>query len=233
MPMRKNVLWICIAVVMLAACDNEDNDLNKILLSAQISYLGEPLQVRNGEISYALCEEGQHNNLQLYRLTPFHWNGVGHTEVSKGKSYRLVRALTTVPWVELQTNDTTFVRDYKGAVIDIKVMPYYMFQQVNIQKEGSHVVAHFIVEDVLGNSHNKKIEKVGLYLSSGIIVDCQSTNLGKIEYNTIAINQPLTFKLPNNQIIHNNSNATTRQYARLGLKVEGIQAMVYSKVFEL
>ncbi len=233
MPMRKSILPVLLLAFVLMACDNEEDDLNKIHLSAQIAYQGQSVQVRNGEILYALCEEGREKSPMGYQVTTVNWNGNFHSEINKGKNYRLVRRIVSVPWVYLQRNDTTFLKEYKGEKLNINVIPYYTLNEVAIKRQGNEIIALCKVEDVIGTQHNKKIEKLCLYVSSGIIVDNMSANLGSKELTKVASGKLIQLHTYIKNEKGESPPADSKVYARLGLKLKGVTAMIYSSPFEL
>lgn len=230
--MRKRMLWMLVATALFIACDKEESsDLSKIYLSAQINYLGEPLQVKNKEILYVLLEKEPMKGVSAIQSMRLQWNGVCHTEVDKGRNYQLVRTQSAVPWVYLQTSDTLSVHRYKGAMIDIKVMPYYLLKDVSIQRKGLNITAQAVAQDVIGFSNHKKIEKVVLFLSSGLIVDCENTELGSVELTQVKVGEKLTLQYT---LTENLLSPTSRKvYARMGLKIAGIAPMIYSAPFEV
>ena len=125
------------------------------------------------------------------------------------------------------------IDNYDGRTVDVQVTPYYLLDDATITCSGRQVTGTCTITEVTPGA---TIEKVGLYVGRNIIVD-DTRNLGQGGYTeenagltagqTVTLNVDLSGFSTNS--INNSLPQTGFVYARMGLKIAGIDAMIFTE----
>ena len=129
--------------------------------------------------------------------------------------------------------DDIIIDNYDGRTVDVQVTPYYLLDNESITCSGRQVTGTCTITEV---TPGMNIEKVGLYVGRNIIVD-DTRNLGQggyTEVNTgLAAGQTVTLNVDLSGFSTNSTNNSLPQtgfvYARMGLKIAGIDAMIFTE----
>ena len=231
-------MFLFIAITFgLASCEYDNYEAPNVHMSGRVTYNGVPLQVRNNEVTFFMYEPGWELSASTYMTVQVSWNGTFNAEVYGGKTYKLIRQANIGPWVNPTTADTITVTNYHGEKIDMPVTPYYILQNVGITMNDSTITGTCTATDIAGTANGRTIEKVGLYVSRNILVDNVFSNLGHRENISVTpgstVNLSVSLKGKKVNSTSGSLPSTGKVYARLGLKVAGITAMIYSEPFEL
>ena len=230
--MKINNLYIMLIVaVVCASCEIDNYDEPTAVFSGNIVYQGEPIRVAADEVPFQLYQEG-------YALKgPFDvWiaqDGSFSSILGPG-DFKLKLVDGQGPFkskiVNQQQLDTIYV-DYSGdKQLDIEVDPYYMIRNTDISLSEKTVSASFSLEKILQGEDGKDIETVYLYINRGVLISNRSNNyyvartqaedLSDLNNMNLSVDIPDDYNRP-------------YIYARVGVKMVGVEDFIFSEVVKL
>lgn len=233
--MKKIALFLFIALAMgFTSCEYDNYDAPNTTLSGRVTYNGQPVPVKNNQVSFRLYEPGWELSSSTYMTVQVAQDGTFSASVYTGKTYKLIRVENVGPWVNPTAADTVTVSNCTGGqTVDMPVVPYYLLENASIACADKIVSGTCFVNEVTAG---KRIEKVGLYAGRNLIVD-DTYNFGHSETNEVKAGDTVTLTVDLNGLsVNSTANSlpsTGFIYARMGLKIEGIDAMVYTEPFKL
>lgn len=201
---------------MFYGCEKDNFDPPASMLTGKVVYQNQPVGVRSSAAQLELWQYGfkLRNKIAIY----IDQDGTYSAALFNG-DYKLVR-LAGAPW-ENQT-DTINVTVKGSTVVDVPVVPYFILNNVNIQKGTGIITATFIVQKV---STTKNLELVRLYLGKTMITD-QNNNLvsTSVAATAITLGQTVTVTAT----IPAALASADYLYARVGVKASGIGELYYT-----
>ncbi len=234
--MRNILLFIFILPYIFASCEYDNYDEPNATITGRIVYNGEAINVKNNQVTFRLYEPGWELSASTYMNVQVAQDGTFSASVYSGKNYRLIRQDNIGPWVNPTYSDTVFVDNCgRNEVVDIPVTPYYLLENASITISNKIVSGSCSVREITAG---RNIEYVGLYAGRNVIVD-NAFNFGAAgaaTTNASAGDQvSLTLDLSGLTVssLPSTLPSTGFIYARMGLKVEGIDAMIYTEPFQL
>lgn len=222
-----------ILAVSFTSCELDNYEEPNINLTGTVKYGDRPIYVRNNQVVMHLYEEGWELSSSTYMNVQIAQDGTYSAGIYGGKDYRLVRVPNMGPWVSPTDADDIIIDNYDGRTVDVQVTPYYLLDNESITCSGRQVTGTCTITEV---TPGMNIEKVGLYVGRNIIVD-DTRNLGQggyTEVNTgLAAGQTVTLNVDLSGFSTNSTNNSLPQtgfvYARMGLKIAGIDAMIFTE----
>lgn len=226
-----------ILAVSFTSCELDNYDEPNINLTGTVNYNGRPIYVRNNQVIMHLYEEGWELSSSTYMNVQVAQDGTFSAGVYGGKTYRLVRVANMGPWVNPTEDDAIIIDNYDGREINVEVTPYYLLDNATITCNGRQVTGTCTITEV---TPGQTIEKVGLYVGRNIIVD-DTRNLGQGGYTEqsadLAGGQTVTLNVDLSGFSINSTNNSLPQtgfvYARMGLKISGIDAMIFTEPIQI
>lgn len=234
----KNIVIILITVfaITFTSCEYDNFDEPNAIISGKVVYEGDAIYVKNNQVTFRLYEPGWELSASTYMDVQVAQDGTFSANVFKGKTYCLIRQNNIGPWVNPTSSDTIFVINCaKNEVVEMPVMPYYLLTNASVTCNNKIVSGTCSVKQVTGG---RNIEYVGLYAGRNMIVD-NTYNFGSVGSSTTAASagDQVSLTLDLNSLKVNSTNnslpSTGFIYARMGLKIEGIDAMVYTEPFKI
>lgn len=233
--MKRKFQHIALAVFCLAAfsCKKDNYEEPKSKLSGRFHYKGESIHVQHDQVPFELYQYG------FGRVAPI----VGHltqegtySHVLFDGEYKLIVRPGQGPFVWPETggkSDSLTVTLKGDKQLDIEVTPYYMIRTPQIVKNGSNLTATFKAEKIITDAARaKNIRTVGLYISKTQFVsanDFYPNARTEMAGSTIADpnNVSLSVAIP--------TISPTQNYvfARIGLRIEGVEDWIYSPVVKI
>lgn len=233
--MKKIALFLFAALTLgLASCEYDNYEAPNTTLSGQVVYNGQAVNVKNNQVSFRLYEPGWELSSSTYTTVQVAQDGTFSASVYTGKTYKLIRVENVGPWVNPTSADTITVSNCAaGQTVDMPVVPYYLLENVSVGYAGKIVTGTCSIREVAAG---KKIEKVGLYAGRNVIVD-DTYNFGFSETTDGQAGSSVVLTVDLSGLSVNSTShslpSTGFIYARMGLKIEGIDAMVYTEPFKL
>jgi len=201
---------------MFYGCEKDNFDPPASMLTGKVVYQNQPVGIRSSAAQLELWQYGfkLRNKIAIY----IDQDGTYSAALFNG-DYKLVR-LAGAPW-ENQT-DTINVTVKGSTVVDVPVVPYFILNNVNIQKGTGIITATLTVQKV---STTKNLELVRLYLGKTMITD-QNNNLvsTSVAATAITLGQTVTVTAT----IPAALASADYLYARVGVKASGIGELYYT-----
>jgi hypothetical protein len=224
---------VALAAVMFS-CKLDNYDPPGSMLSGQIMYQGEPIQVEYDKVPFRLFQDG-------FGKTGGSIDGVVKPDGTYSMllfdgAYKFVISPGQGPFVWKQNAgrpDTVNVVLKGSQTMDFEVTPYYMIRTPKFTLGADSVVtAQFRAEKIITDASGKKIERVNVYVNktqfvSSIgdqkIAESQMAGAAIVDVNNITLKVKVP-RLP----------ATQKHFfARIGLKIEGVEDMIFSPVMKM
>lgn len=235
----KNITLFLVAafVILFTSCEYDNYEEPNTTLTGRMVYDGQPVNVKNNQVSFRLYEPGWELSASTYLTVQVAQDGTFSASVYTGKTYKLIRIENVGPWENPTAADTITVENCRGGqTVDIPVTPYYLLDNASITCSNKVVSGICSVRQIAGG---RNIEFVGLYAGRNAIVD-DSYNFGGTAGSTTtsaAAGDQVSLQLDLSGLSVNSTAGSLPStgfiYARMGLKIEGIDAMVYTEPFKV
>jgi hypothetical protein len=228
--MKNKLIWI-IGLFLgagLVSCENDNYDKPQSMLQGRIVYQGEPLAVGYNEVNFQLWEPGW--QLKSPINVAVDQDG-SYSALLFNAQYKLIIQPAQGPFRSIRNtateSDTVVVQVNGSQNLDIEVMPYYMIRNAQLSGANRAVTATFKLEKIITDANAKNVERVYLYVNKTAFVD-RGNNIANKELaggnitdmNNISLNVNVPAIAP----------AQNYVFARVGLKIAGVEDMLYSPV---
>jgi len=178
--------------------------------------LWEPGWQKKGEITVSVNQDGTYGAM-LFDAT-----------------YKLIIPSNQGPFRSVKnaetSSDTILVKLNGNKVMDIEVEPYFMIRTPQFTVSGREVTGTFKVEKIITGANAKSIERVNLYVNKTQFVDfranvasSQLAGASVTEGSTITLKATVPAITPTQNYV----------FARIGLKVAGVEDMIFSPVVKV
>jgi hypothetical protein len=217
--MKRHLTTLLAGLGLLAAgCTKDNIKPPTSQLSGRITYQDQALNVRGGgNVQLELWQRGEffRTKIPVYVAQ----DGTYSATLFDG-DYKLTRLRDNGPWVNNTDSITVQVRG--NTVVDVPVQPYFTLGTTTITKSGSNVTASVQVNKI----GTRNLDAVVLYLGYTQFVDVsnQSASTTKASADITDLTKPvsLTTGIP--------SSAKGAIYARVGVRIQGVNELIYSPV---
>jgi len=231
--MKIRYIFFLLAGLSLTACEYDNYDAPKSSLTGKVVYQGEPIHVASNEVNMELWEPGW----QLRNRIDVTMDQDGSYSASLfDAEYKLVFRQNQGPFRMVTnpvTNSDTILVNVKGATqLDIEVLPYYMIRNAEITKSGSSVNATAAVEQIITDGNARIIERVSLYINQTAFVDNRGNYHRAVQHLQAADIDDLS-NVSLSVAIPDLVRAQNYIYARIGVKIEGVEQMIYSPIQQI
>jgi hypothetical protein len=216
--MKRLVITLLAGLGLLASCTKDNIAPPASQLTGRITFQDQALNVRGGgNVQLELWQRGEYfrTKIPVYIAQ----DGTYSATLFDG-DYKLTRLRDNGPW---QNNtDSISVRVSGNTVVDVPVQPYFTIGTASIAKVGGNVTASFPV----AKTGTRDIESATLFLGYTQFVDTsnQFATAIKVAADLTNLSQPvgLSVGIP--------ASAKGTIYARVGVKTQGINELIYSPV---
>ncbi|WP_246853539.1 DUF3823 domain-containing protein [Rufibacter aurantiacus] len=205
--------------IMLSGCNEHDNfEPPKSTLTGRVVYNGQPLSLRSGGVQLELWQKGY---AFREKIPVFVAQDGSYSATLFDGDYKLVLLRGNGPWVD--NSDSIDVQLRGSTNIDVPVQPYYVIENEQFQRNGNNVTVSLNVREV---TPGRQIERITYYLGKTTIVDAGDwaavTDIWWPAPESLANVQTLTLGIP--AALANKGYV----YARVGIKMAGIEEMIYA-----
>ncbi len=114
--------------------------------------------------------------------------------------------------------------------VDLQVVPYYMIRNPQLTAAGGKVNASFSIEKIITDGTARNIENVALYINKTQFVSGTDNN-GSASVSGADITDPSSVSLSVN--IPSMTPAQNYVFARIGLKIDGLEDRIFSPLVKL
>ena len=217
----KNKIYFILLIfsILIVSCEKDNFAPPSSTLSGRLTYKGDSIGVEFNQVPWNLFQTGF--NKKGFIADTFAPEGTYSILVFDG-DYKFTIPKNQGPflWKELTSNsrDSVNVSLRGNQILDIEVIPYYM------------ISATFDIEKIITDVNAKSIQTVSLFVNNTRFVSSQSNQkLAQVDLSGAAItnlsNISLSLTVPNLPVA-----AEKYVFARLGIKITGVEDMIYSSV---
>lgn len=230
MKMIYRLLAIFVLFLGFASCEYDNYEPPQAPLQGSVVYNGEPIPVASQEVYFELWEDDwQLRNPINVAVAE---DGTYSALLFDGP-YKLVFRDNQGPFRMItnpETNSDTILVNVRGnTVFDIEVEPYFMIRNPQILRSGEVVNASASLEQIITDEDARNVEQVALYINRTQFVDQRGNyHIANTEVagGDIADMNNISLSLEIPDLVRDQSYI----YARIGVKIEGVEDMIYSHV---
>lgn len=234
---RKYITGLLLIAMTAFACKKDNYDTPGTTFQGHITYLGEPINVASLAVTFELWEPGWGKSGAI--AVNVKQDGSFSTLLFNG-TYKLIIPSGQGPFktvINNTTNTDTIPLQLTGSTsMDIEVLPYYMIRNQQLAVNGTAVGATFQLEKIITGTDERNVENVYLYLNQTSMVDA-SNNIARTQLAGSSItdlnNVAMSVDIPASLSAAGGSGTQTYVYARVGVKIAGVEDMLYSNVEKL
>ena len=228
--MKLNILYIAI-IILLMSCRKDNYDEPTVKLSGRIVYKGDPIEVEYNQVKYELYQDGFGKTGPW--ASTFAADGSYAMLLFNGE-YKFIIPNGQGPFKWKQTAagapDTTIISVNGSQEFDIEVTPYYMIRNVQLTGSGSNISGRFSLEKIITDASARNIEDVSLYINKTQFV----SGADNVASKTINGSDITDLNNVNLSVTVPTANAAQGYvFARIGLKIEGVEDRIFSAVTKI
>lgn len=221
-------LFIVALAVFTTACSMDNYVAPSTDFKGRIVYKGEPINVEANQVRFQLWEPG------WGKLAPIDvavsQEGNYSALLFTGK-YKMIFPKGEGPFmtniINQTVKDTLYVDLASSQNLDFEVLPYYMIRNATFSKGESKVIASCKIDKIITDANAKNIERVSLYINKTQFVS-GSTNIKVTDLAGSAITD--LSKVSLSVDIPTISPTQNYVFARIGVKISGVEDMIFSPV---
>jgi hypothetical protein len=226
----KTYIWFLLIIVTGSACKKDNFDAPGSLLSGRLVYQGTPIEVEYNQVPFELYQYGFGKVGAVG--TTFAPEGTYSMLLFNGE-YKFIIPNGQGPfkWKQRPNGapDTTVIQLNGNQTLDIEVTPYYLIRNHQFSASGGKVNATFKIEKIINDASAKNIESVSLYINKTKFVSGADNIADPVNLGGGAIADPNNVSLS----INIPASAQDYVYARIGLKVQGVEDRIFSPVVKV
>lgn len=235
--MKKRIQYITmlLCTVSLFACKKDNYDPPASQLSGRVVYQGEAIQLEYGQVPYQLYQFG-FGKVGPVNNTTFTQEGTYSVLLFDGE-YKLIIPDNQGPFLWKKTAggapDTVTVTMRGSQTLDLEVTPFYMIRTPQFTAAAGKVTGSFKIEKIITGAGARNIDRVNLYINKTAFVSGNGSNYsiasasisgGNItDMNNVSMTVTVPALVP----------AQSYVFARIGLKVAGVEDMIFSPIVKL
>lgn len=224
------IIWFALSLG-LASCELDNYEAPDSSLKGRIVYNGEPINVGYNEVYFELWEPGWQEKTPINVAVD---QDGSYSALLFNANYKLIIPSSQGPFIsnlnDATQSDTILVNLNGNQTLDIEVTPYYMIRNPQISGSGRTISTIFGLEKIINDANAKDVERVSLYVNKTFFVDlgnniaAANMNGGDImDMDNISLGVDVPAITP----------AQNYVYARVGVKISGVEDMLFSPVQKL
>lgn len=230
--MKKSFSYILPVLALLAASCKKDNfDPPQSRLHGKLVYQGESIQVEYNQVPFQLYQFG-FGKVGPVSNTQFAQDG-GYSVLLFEGEYKLTIPNGQGPFIwKKQADgrpDSITVKMTGDQELNLEVTPYYMIRNVQMAAAANKVTASFGLEKIVAGAEGKNVERVNLYINKTAFVSSGGDySIASVQRGGGAIADPANISMEVN--IPALVPAQSYIFARVGLKLQGVEDMIFTPV---
>ncbi len=222
---------ILVTVAGFMSCKKDNYDPPKTKLSGKLVYQGEAIQVEYDRVPF-----------QLYQYGFGKVGAIGGTFAPDGSysmllfngDYKFVIPNDQGPfiWKKLPSGapDSLSITLNGNQELDIEVTPYYMLRNAQLTAGAGRVSASFAAEQIITGADAKDIERVSLYINKTQFVSgANNIAFTDVAGSSVADMSNIMLEAAIPDIVPSQNYV----FARVGLKIAGVEDMIFTPVQKL
>ncbi len=213
------------------ACKKDNYKEPSATLSGKVVYKGEAIGVENYQVPFQIYQYGFGKVGSIDGTVS---QDGSYSALLFNGTYKLIIPNGQGPfkWKQLSSGapDSTTIVMNGNQTLDLEVTPYYMIRTPAITGGAGKVSATFKAEKIITDAANAKdIERVSLYINKTDFVS-GGNNIAVTDMSGSAITDPNNISL---NITVPGIAPQTYVYARIGLKIVGVEDLIFSPVIKV
>lgn len=227
---RKFIFLILLALVIsFTSCKKDNYTEPGSFLTGKIVYNDEPINVEYDKVNLQIWQFGF--GKKDYIASAIGQDGSFSSLLFDG-NYRLVFAPNQGPFmtkiISAAEKDTIFLSLNGSQTLNIDVIPYYMVEDATFTSSASVISATCKLDKIITDANAKTVERVTLYINKTNIVS-GSNYLVKKDLTGASITDLNNVSLTG-VTVPTLVPAQTYVFARLGLKITGVEKLIFSPI---
>lgn len=226
--MKFNYSYILLLMIVLgtASCKKDNYAAPSSTLKGRIVYNGEEIGLEYNQVPLEFYQSGFG---KVGAITgTFTQDGAYSTLLFDG-NYKLIIPNGQGPfqWKENAAGgrDTLAVTVSGNQTLDLQAIPYFMIRGVTYQASGTNLTAAFKADQIITGANAKTIERINLYINKTQFVS-GADNIANTTLAGSAITNPASISMA--VTIPTISPVQNYVFARIGLKIAGVEDMIFS-----
>ena len=223
------LIAICASV---ASCKKDNFKAPESKLSGRLVYKGDPIGVEQFQVPFELFQYGfgkvgsiNSSFAQDGSYSALLFDGEYKLDIPNGQG--------PFKWKQLASGnpDSISISMRGNKTLDLEVIPYYMIRTPQLTVAAGKVTGTLKIEKVITDAAGKNIDRVRIYINKTQFVSGGDFNIAQSDISGASItdmnNVSLSVNVP--------SISPTQNYvfARIGIKIDGVEDMIFSPVQKL
>ncbi|ASZ15055.1 DUF3823 domain-containing protein [Chitinophaga pendula] len=231
--MKQQYIWSFLLIVLtsITACKKDNYSPPSSKLTGRIVYQGTAIDVEYGQVPFQLYQYGFGKTGAME--STFAPDGSFSASLFDG-TYKFIIPNGQGPFQWKQTPsgapDSVTIQVQGNKTIDIDVTPYFMIRSPQFTTGNAQVNTTFKIEQIITGAAAREVEQVSLYINKTVFVSGVD-NIAKSEVDGKDIANRNNVKLSVN--IPALVPAQNYIFARIGLKIVGVEDRIFSPVMKL
>ncbi|MDO9375745.1 MAG: DUF3823 domain-containing protein [Ferruginibacter sp.] len=218
-------------MISAASCKKDNFDAPTSSLKGKLVYQGEAINVEHDRVPFELYQYGFGKVGAIVQT--FAQDGTYSSLLFNG-TFKLIVPNGQGPFKWKQTAagapDSVTINMNGSQVLDLEVTPYYLIRTPQITAAGGKVMSNFKIEKIVTDATAKDIENVTLYVNKTQFVsgadNIANTGIGGgaiTDLNNVILSATIPNIVPTQNFV----------FARIGLKIAGVEDRIFSPVVKL
>ncbi|MCC8408399.1 DUF3823 domain-containing protein [Mucilaginibacter sp. UR6-1] len=230
MKYRFHLIILMILTAGLASCKKDNYEAPQSTFKGRLVYNGNPINVEYEKVSIELYQSGFG---KVGAINGTVAQDGGFSFLLFDGDYRLIIPNSQGPFRWNQTTgnrDTLSVKVSGDQTLDLQVTPYYLVEDAQYNVSGREVTATFDINKVITDANAKDIENVTLFINKTQFVSGTDNivNAGVAGADITSLNN-VTLKAT----VPNITPTQNYVFARVGIKIAGVEDLIFSPLQKL
>jgi len=232
----KNLLkYLSVVTVGVAffSCKKDNYSPPNDLLTGNLLYNSDTIYVERNAVHFQIYQYGFGQVGPISTDETFAQDGSYSAALFNG-NYKLIIPNGDGPFISKTTSsgspDSVAIDMSGNQTVDIDVTPYYLIHSTQITASGGSITANFKIDKIITDANAKDIERVSLYINKTQFVS-GGDNIAHTDLNGSDIVDPASVSL--SVAIPDFVPAQNYIFARVGLKIAGVEDMIFSPLIKV
>ncbi|WP_419801310.1 DUF3823 domain-containing protein [Mucilaginibacter sp.] len=215
-------------MLLSTACKLDNFSPPSVTLKGQLMYKGTPVNVEYNQVPFQIFQSGFKGNTPISGT--FDQDGTYSVLTFNGNyKFTIPGGQGPFQWKELPSGgrDSIAINLSGDQTVNIEVTPYYMIRNAQLAASAGNVTAKFSIEKVITDATAKNIQTVSLFVNKTQFTSA-ADHAAEADLAGTAITDPtnvnLSVAIPKFTVTQN------YVYARVGIRIAGVEDMIFSPV---
>lgn len=225
--------FIIFIVASIFSCKKDNYAPPGAMLTGSLLYQSDTIYVERNAVHFQIYQYGFGKVGPISTDETFAQNG-SYSAILFNGDYKLIVPNGDGPFMWKQTTagtpDSVSITMNGDQTVDLEVTPYYMIRNTQITASGGNVNASFKAEKIITDANAKDIERVSLYINKTQFVS-GGDNIAHADIEGAGIVNPNNISM--SVTIPAISPTQSYVFARVGLKIAGVEDMIFSPLIKV